>query len=88
MDSKYLIGLGSYDITGPATDINTTGYTNAEQIASRVQFRLQSCTFIVVELQGKWVVFVNLDACMASQLATVKVIELNCTGFAKPYGES
>ena len=51
-------------------------------------FRLQSRTFIVVKPQGKQVVFVNLDACMASQLATVEVIELNYTGFGKPYGES
>jgi neutral ceramidase len=54
-----LIGLGSYDITGPAADVNMMGYANAEQIASK----------------GNRVVFVNLDACMASQLVTIKVLE-------------
>lgn len=74
-DSNYLIGLGSYDITGPAADVNMMGYANTEQIASGVHFRLRARTFIVAEPQGKRVVFVNLDACMASQLVTIKVLE-------------
>ena len=63
-------------------------YANTEQIAFGVHFRLQTHTFIVVEPQGKQVVFINLGARMASQLATVKVIELNYIVFGKPYGEN
>ncbi|XP_007016218.2 PREDICTED: neutral ceramidase [Theobroma cacao] len=74
-DSNYLIGLGSYDITGPAADVNMMGYANTEQIASGIHFRLRARSFIVAEPQGKRVVFVNLDACMASQLVTIKVLE-------------
>lgn len=74
-DSDYLIGLGSSDITGPAADVNMMGYANTEQIASGIHFRLRARTFIVAEPQGKRVVFVNLDACMASQVVTIKVIE-------------
>lgn len=74
-DSNYLIGLGSYDITGPAADVNMMGYANIEQIASGVHFRLRARTFITAEPKGNRVVFVNLDACMASQLVTIKVIE-------------
>jgi neutral ceramidase len=74
-DSKYSIGLGSYDITGPAADVNMMGYANTEQIASGVHFRLRARTFIVAEPGGNRVVFVNLDACMGSQLVTIKVIE-------------
>ncbi|KAK6793268.1 hypothetical protein RDI58_006721 [Solanum bulbocastanum] len=73
--SDYLIGLGSYDITGPAADVNMMGYANMEQIASGVHFRLRARTFIVAEPQGKRVAFVNLDACMASQIVTIKVLE-------------
>lgn len=73
--SSNLIGLGSYDITGPAADVNMMGYANSEQIASGVHFRLRARTFIVAEPQGNRVVFVNLDACMASQLVTIKVLE-------------
>lgn len=71
----YLVGVGSYDITGPAADVNMMGYANTEQIASGVHFRLQARAFIVAEPEGKRVVFVNLDACMASQLVTIKVLE-------------
>ncbi|MCD7464969.1 Neutral ceramidase 1 [Datura stramonium] len=73
--SDYLIGLGSYDITGPAADVNMMGYANMEQITSGVHFRLRARTFIVAEPQGKRVAFVNLDACMASQIVTIKVLE-------------
>lgn len=73
--SKYLIGLGSYDITGPAADVNMMGYANTDQIASGVHFRLLARAFIVAEPQGNRVVFVNLDACMASQLVTIKLLE-------------
>lgn len=74
-DSSYLIGMGSYDITGPAADANMMGYANTEQIASGIHFRLQARSFIVAEPQGKRLVFVNIDACMASQLITIKVLE-------------
>lgn len=73
--SNYLIGLGSYDITGPAADANMMGYANTEQIASGIHFRLRARAFIVAEPQGSRVVFVNLDACMGSQLVTIKVLE-------------
>lgn len=73
--SNYLIGLGSYDITGPAADVNMMGYANTEQIASGVHFRLRARAFIVAEPQGSRVVYVNLDACMASQIVTIKVIQ-------------
>lgn len=74
-DSDYLIGLGSYDITGPAADVNMEGYSNTDQSASGIHFRLRARAFIVAEPKGNRVVFVNLDACMASQLAKIKVIE-------------
>ncbi|KAL0697406.1 hypothetical protein Bca4012_053528 [Brassica carinata] len=73
--SEYLIGLGSYDITGPAADVNMMGYADMEQVASGIHFRLRARTFIVSDPQGKRVVFVNIDACMASQIVTLKVIE-------------
>ncbi|CAJ1971557.1 unnamed protein product [Sphenostylis stenocarpa] len=73
--SEYLIGVGSHDITGPAADVNMMGYANGEQIASGVHFRLRARAFIVAQPDGNRVVFVNLDACMASQIVVIKVIE-------------
>lgn len=75
LSAFYLIGLGSYDITGPAADVNMMGYANIEQIASGVHFRLRARAFIVAEPKGSRVVFVNLDACMASQIVTIKLLE-------------
>ncbi|XP_030474219.2 neutral ceramidase 2-like isoform X1 [Syzygium oleosum] len=85
--SNYLIGLGSYDITGPAADVNMMGYANMEQIASGVHFRLRARTFIVAEPQGNRVAFVNLDACMASQIVTNKVLERLKAGYGNLYTE-
>nr|XP_029121100.1 neutral ceramidase isoform X2 [Elaeis guineensis] len=86
-DSTYLIGVGSYDITGPAADVNMMGYANAEQTASGIHFRLKARSFIVAEPEGNRVVFVNLDACMASQLVTIKVIERLKSRYGGIYNE-
>ncbi|PSS34619.1 Neutral ceramidase [Actinidia chinensis var. chinensis] len=85
--STYLIGLGSYDITGPAADVNMMGYANTEQTTSGVHFRLRARTFIVAEPQGNRVVFVNLDACMGSQLVTIKVLERLKARYGDLYNE-
>jgi len=86
-DSDYLIGLGSYDITGPAADVNMMGYANTEQVASGIHFRLRARTFIVADPQGHRVAFVNLDACMASQLVTIKVLERLKARYGNLYNE-
>lgn len=73
---QYLIGVGSYDMTGPAAGVNMMGYANLEQNTAGIHFRLRARTFIVAESpQGARFAFVNLDAGMASQLVTIKVIE-------------
>ncbi|ONK62138.1 uncharacterized protein A4U43_C07F740 [Asparagus officinalis] len=86
-DSPYLVGLGSYDITGPAADVNMMGYANTQQIASGLHFRLQARAFIVAEPKGNRVAFVNLDACMASQIVTIKVIERLKSRYGDLYNE-
>lgn len=76
INGEYLIGVGSYDMTGPATGVNMMGYANIDQKTSGVHFRLRARTFIVAESsQGPRFAFVNLDAGMASQLVTIKVLE-------------
>ncbi|EMS64255.1 hypothetical protein TRIUR3_29289 [Triticum urartu] len=80
--------MGSYDITGPAADVNMMGYANTEQIASGIHFRLKSRAFIVAEPNGKRVVFVNLDACMASQLVNIKVLERLKARYGDLYNEN
>lgn len=75
-NGEYLIGVGSYDMTGPAAEVNLMGYANLEQNAAGVHFRLRARTFIVAESpHGARFAFVNLDAGMASQLVTIRVLE-------------
>ncbi|PNY04722.1 neutral ceramidase [Trifolium pratense] len=85
---EYLIGVGSYDMTGPAADVNMMGYANTEQNTAGIHFRLRARTFIVAEnLQGPRFVFVNLDAGMASQLLTIKLLERLKSRFGNLYTE-
>ena len=76
--SDYLIGVGSYDITGPAADVNMMGYANPTQNAAGIHIRLRARVFIVAEssanMDGNRVAFVNLDACMASMAVTLRVL--------------
>lgn len=75
-NGEYLIGVGSYDMTGPAAGVNMMGYASMEQVTAGIHFRLRSRTFIVAESsEGARFAFVNLDAGMASQLVTIKVLE-------------
>lgn len=75
-NGEYLIGVGSYDMTGPAAGVNMMGYANPFQTTAGVHFRLRVRTFIVAESsQGPRFAFVNLDSGMASQLVTIKVLE-------------
>ena len=84
---EYLIGVGSYDMTGPAADVNMMGYANFQQNTAGIHFRLRARTFIVAEnLQGPRFVFVNLDAGMASQLLTIKVLQRLDSRYVPKFG--
>lgn len=75
-NGEYLIGVGSFDMTGPAAGVNMMGYANMDQNTAGVHFRLRARTFIVAESsQGPRFAFVNLDAGMASQLVNIKVLD-------------
>ncbi|MCO5567924.1 hypothetical protein L7F22_021620 [Adiantum nelumboides] len=91
--SRYLIGMGNYDITGPAADANMMGYANPTQNAAGIHIRLRARTFIVAEkssmndsIQNR-IVFVNLDACMASQAVTMKVLQRLKSRYGDMYTE-
>ena len=75
-NGDYLIGVGSFDMTGPAAGVNMMGYANMDQSTAGIHFRLRARTFVVAESsQGPRFAFVNLDAGMGSQLITIKVLE-------------
>ncbi|KAF5462190.1 hypothetical protein F2P56_018218 [Juglans regia] len=85
-NGEYLTGVGSFDMTGPAAGVNMMGYANIFQNTAGVHFRLRTRTFIVAESpQGPRFAFVNLDAGMASQLVTTKVLERLKSRFGNLY---
>ncbi|WCJ44326.1 Neutral ceramidase [Euphorbia peplus] len=87
-DGEYLIGVGSYDMTGPAAQVNMMGYANMDQSTAGVHFRLRARAFIVADGEkGARFAFVNLDAGMASQLVTIKVLDKLRSRYGKMYTE-
>ncbi|XP_058090733.1 neutral ceramidase 2-like [Magnolia sinica] len=87
-NGEFLIGLGSYDMTGPASDVNMMGYANMKQSTAGIHFRLRARAFIAAEgSKGPRFAFVNLDAGMASQLVTIKVLEKLKSRYGKLYTE-
>jgi len=73
-DSVFGIGRGIYDITGPAAEASLMGYAKPGQNAAGILQRLRARAFIFVGANGKRVVFVNIDACMGSQLVHLEVL--------------
>ncbi|XP_030498430.2 neutral ceramidase 2 [Cannabis sativa] len=88
-NGEYLIGVGSYDMTGPAAGVNMMGYANIYQTTAGVHFRLRARTFIVADedSQGPRFAFVNLDSGMASQLVTIKLLERIKSRYGNLYRE-
>ncbi|KAE8057338.1 hypothetical protein FH972_014039 [Carpinus fangiana] len=88
INGEYLIGVGSYDMTGPAAGVNMMGYANIDQTTAGIHFWLRARAFVVAESsQGPRFAFVNLDAGMASQLVTIKVVERLKSRFGDLYTE-
>ncbi|XP_031742885.1 neutral ceramidase 2 [Cucumis sativus] len=76
VNGDWLVGVGSFDMTGPAAEVNMMGYANMDQNTAGIHFRLRARTFVVASsVDGPRIAFVNLDAGMASQLVTIKVLE-------------
>ncbi|CAN4123061.1 unnamed protein product [Withania somnifera] len=75
-------------MTGPAAQVNMMGYGNFDQVTGGIHFRLRVRTFIVAQSsQGTRFAFVNLDAGMASQLVTIKVLERLKSRYGNLYSE-
>lgn len=72
--SLYNIGVGIYDVTGPAAGVNMMGYANPAQINNGIHLRLFSRAFILDDTQRR-VVFVSVDCGMMGTLLKMKVVE-------------
>jgi len=60
---RYLIGVGIYDITGPAAEVTMGGFAYSDQRTAGISTRLWARTFIVADPENtaKRVVFVSAD---------------------------
>lgn len=75
-ESKYLIGSGSADITGPIVDVPFTGYSQPTHIANGVHTRLNARAFIIGDIDGgKRLVFVVTDLLNVSQEVRLSVVD-------------
>ncbi|CAG8976308.1 hypothetical protein HYALB_00005714 [Hymenoscyphus albidus] len=50
--SKYLLGVGKADITGPVVEINMMGYADPKQVGTGLRQRLYSRAFIIGDLEN------------------------------------
>lgn len=88
VNGDWLVGVGSFDMTGPAAGVNMMGYANMDQNTAGIHFRLRARSFVVAKsVDGPRIAFVNLDAGMASQLVTIKVLERLKSRFGNLYTE-
>lgn len=75
-DYPYLVGAGRSDITGPAAEVEMMGYAVPKQTAKGIHFRQWSRAFVISDAnKASRVVFVNIDACMGTQILKMKVVE-------------
>lgn len=72
-ETRYLIGVGRADCTGPVADVPLMGYANTEQTARGIHTRLFSRAFIVDD-GNKRVLFVTADIGMVSQRLRLEVL--------------
>ncbi|KAI7797248.1 neutral ceramidase, partial [Triplophysa rosa] len=72
-ETRYLIGVGRADCTGPVADVPLMGYANTEQTARGIHTRLFSRAFIVDD-GSKRVLFVTADVGMVSQRLRLEVL--------------
>eukprot|EP00698_Gefionella_okellyi_P004791 TRINITY_DN14435_c0_g1_i1.p1 TRINITY_DN14435_c0_g1~~TRINITY_DN14435_c0_g1_i1.p1 ORF type:complete len:704 (-),score=137.13 TRINITY_DN14435_c0_g1_i1:1064-3175(-) len=72
--SGYQLGVGIYDITGPAAEEGMMGYAMVGQRTHGIHFRLRARAYIFDD-GAKRVVFVNVDACMVMEGIKLTVVQ-------------
>ncbi|PNW83601.1 hypothetical protein CHLRE_05g236500v5 [Chlamydomonas reinhardtii] len=75
--ADYLVGVGMGDITGPVADVNLMGYAQPLQTARGLHTRLFARAFMFADAAypRRRFVYVSADACMASQLVSLRVVQ-------------
>ncbi|KAM3183771.1 hypothetical protein ACTXT7_009732 [Hymenolepis weldensis] len=77
INNGLLIGVGKFDITGPIVRVDFMGYGDPFQTGNGLHLRLYSRAFIFqADPSSKPVLFISLDAGMASQLIKTQLVRL------------
>ncbi|THD21070.1 Neutral ceramidase C [Fasciola hepatica] len=85
----YHFGMGIFDITGPAADVNMMGYAKITQTVSGIHLRLYSRAYIIQEnRQTRPILFINLDLGMTSQLLKTEVVNRLKSEFGDAFDET
>ena len=74
VEATYKIGVGIYDTTGPAAEINFMGYAMPGQRGQGIHLRLRARSYAIGD-GDKTIAFVSVDGGMASDLVKAKVVE-------------
>jgi neutral ceramidase len=75
-NTRFDIGAGVYDITGPAAEVGMMGYASVGQKTTGIHMRLWSRAFVIATpCNGKRVVFVSADLGQVFQGVKQKVME-------------
>jgi len=87
-EDTYLIGMGIYDITGPAAELGMMGYAMLDQKTAGLHTRLWSrALLIATPATGKRVALVVADLAMISQAVKQKVVARLKHTFGDLYGD-
>ncbi|XP_023930572.1 neutral ceramidase-like, partial [Lingula anatina] len=87
--AHYYIGTGIADVTGPAAEVDMMGYANPAQTSHGIHLRQYSRAFIIADAAKKSrVVFVNVDACMISEILKIQVVQKLQTLYHGLYNDS
>ncbi|KAL0476587.1 non-lysosomal ceramidase [Acrasis kona] len=76
-DNNYRIGVGSYDMTGPAAEVGMMGYAMVGQRTHGIHFRLRARAFVIADRKSDAdrIVYVNTDTCMTTQAVKLTVAD-------------
>ncbi|HWN68118.1 MAG TPA: neutral/alkaline non-lysosomal ceramidase N-terminal domain-containing protein [Haliangium sp.] len=75
-NTRFDVGAGVYDITGPAAEVGMMGYASVDQKTTGIHMRLRSRAFVIsTPCNGKRVAFVSADLGQVFQAVKQKVVE-------------
>ncbi|MCE9669103.1 neutral/alkaline ceramidase [Myxococcus stipitatus] len=86
--SRFLVGAGMADITGPAAEVGMMGYAQLAQQTSGIHQRLRSRAFVIASpCNGRRVAFVSADLGMVFEAVRRQVVERLRARFGDLYSE-